>query len=105
MKRLILLIGLFMTLPSWAEESLAEPPRLPEPQQSGEALDPEVTIVETSKGTVHEYRANGQLYMVKIVPRVGAAYYMIDTNGDGEMDAREDDIRSVATPQWVLLSW
>lgn len=105
MKRLILLMGLFMTLPSWAEESLAEPPRLPEPQQSGEALEPDVTIVETSKGTVHEYRVNGQLYMVKIVPRTGAPYYMIDTNGDGEMDAREDDVRTVATPQWVLLRW
>lgn len=94
-----------MALPTWAEETLSEPPRLPEPQQSGEALEPEVTIVETDRGTVHEYRVNGQLYMVKIVPRVGEPYYMLDTNGDGEMDAREDDIHNVATPQWVLFSW
>lgn len=105
MKRLILLVGLCMALPSWAEESLTAPPRLPEQQQSGEALEPEVTIVETDRGTVHEYRVNGQLYMVKVVPRVGEPYYMLDTNGDGEMDTREDDVRNVATPQWVLFSW
>lgn len=99
MKRFLLLIGLSMTLSVWA----ADPQ--PEQQQGDEAVEPEVTIVETDKGTVHEYRANGHIYMVKVIPHSGAPYYLLDTNGDGELDTRQDDVRNVATPQWVLFRW
>jgi hypothetical protein len=75
---------------------------LPEPQRSGEALEPDVTIREDERGTVQEYRANGHLYMVKITPRRGAPYYEIDSDGDGELDSRVNDIRNAAIPQWVL---
>ena len=91
-----------------AEEPVPDvplPPRLPEPVQSGEALEPEVTIMESDKGTVNEYRINGNLYMVKIQPVAGPPYYLLDLDGDGEMDVRQDRPWNNDIPQWVLFTW
>jgi hypothetical protein len=81
------------------------PPTLPPQLQSGEALEPEVTIRKDEEKVVEEYRMGGRLYMVKITPSVGPAYYLIDSDGDGELDVREDDITNSAVPQWVLFRW
>jgi hypothetical protein len=105
------LMALLLAIPlmALAADDLApvpEPPQLPPQVESGEVLEPEVTIVESDKGTVHEYRVNGQLYMVKVVPIAGPAYYLLDNDGDGQMDVRQEDHpRNVAIPQWVLFSW
>jgi len=101
MKHLLLLVGFIVAMPVMSAGYM-QPPRLPEPQRSGEALEPEVNIVETKRGIEHRYVVNGQLRAVKVIPRSGAPYYLLDTNGDGELDAREDDIRSVSTHQWEL---
>lgn len=83
-----------------------EPPEIPESVQSGEALEPEIIIIQREQETVQEYRINGQLYKVKITPSSGAAYYLIDTDGDGELETRSNDIVSDSSiPQWVLFSW
>lgn len=82
-----------------------EPPTLPAPVHSGEALEPEITIIETEKEVIQEYRIDGRLYMVKITPAAGPAYYLLDSDGDGELDVRKDDVRNISVPQWVLFSW
>ena len=81
----------------------APPP--PPPVQSGEALEPGVTIIETDKERIYEYRVNGQLYMVRVVPRVGAPYYFYDVDGDGELDYQSTDPRNSRINQWVLFRW
>lgn len=109
MKRAIVGLALLFTLGlAVAEEPVSDvplPPRLPEPVQSGEALEPEVTIMESDKGTVYEYRVNGNLYMVKIQPVSGPPYYLLDLDGDGEMDVRQDRPWNNDIPQWVLFTW
>jgi hypothetical protein len=82
-----------------------EPPELPPQVESGEVLEPEVTIVETDKGTVHRYSRNGQVYMVKVVPMAGPPYYFLDTDGDGVLDARTSEVTDVNIHQWEILSW
>lgn len=83
-----------------------EPPPIPERVKSGEVLEPEVTIIQRKDATVQEYRVNGQLYMVKIIPSHGYPYYLVDTDGDGSLDVRRDDLSSdVAPPKWVLFRW
>lgn len=82
-----------------------EPPVIPEAVESGQPLEPEVTIIQRDTDTVQEYRLNGRLYMVKITPSVGAPYYLIDTDGDGQMETRQNDLRSSKVPQWVIFSW
>ena len=81
------------------------PPTLPPQLQSGEALEPEVTIRKGEEEVIEEYRLGGRLYMVKITPSIGPAYYLIDSDGDGELDVREDEITNSSVPQWVLFSW
>lgn len=102
MKVALLLIGLLFTMHLAAYDGAPPPPKLPDPVHSGQELEPEVTIVETEEGRAYEYRANGHLYMVKIQPRVGRPYYEIDSDGDGVLDTRVDDVRNTAVPQWVL---
>jgi hypothetical protein len=85
-------------------ESDIPPP--PEPIESGEPIEPEITIIQREDMTVEEYRVNGRLYMVKIVPVVGKPYYLVDNDGDGLMESRMSDVYNVpVVPQWVIFSW
>ena len=82
------------------------PPKLPEPLESGQTIEPEVYIVRTEKEVVEEYRVNGHLYMIKITPKIGKPYYLIDQNGDGQWEGKISDIYNPPhVPQWVLFSW
>ena len=95
------------TVMAGGDPSVPEPPTLPDPVQSGEAFEPEVSIVIRDDATVTEYRINGNLYMVKVTPtKSGQPYYLIDRDGDGEMEERINDIyQEPNIPQWVLFSW
>ena len=60
--------------------------------------DPEVpedavaaTRTEANGDVVTEYRVQGQLRMVKVVPFRGPAYYLVDRDGDGKMDPLKGD--------------
>ncbi|MGZ8245232.1 MAG: DUF2782 domain-containing protein [Methylomagnum sp.] len=109
MLRIFSLILLFCCLPSWAEpapEPVPDPPELPPPVQSGEPMEPDVTIIRRGEETIEEYRINDHIYMVKITPVIGPSYYLVDTNGDGNMDVRRSDNEAgMKVPQWVLFSW
>lgn len=108
-----LLVGMLATQ---AEEELLPPVTIdtgsdlkrsvvPNASTEGEN-EPQVVIRKRGKNMVEEYRINGRLYKVKITPSVGPSYFMIDSDGDGFMDQRYDQLgQAVATPQWVLFSW
>ncbi|MGB1882327.1 MAG: DUF2782 domain-containing protein [Gammaproteobacteria bacterium] len=71
-----------------------------------EGLEPEVTIVQQRDGVHEEYRLNGRLYMVKVIPAVGPAYFFVDRDGDGIMESRMNDRdEKIRVPQWVIFSW
>jgi hypothetical protein len=92
--------------------TVLEPPPVPEkdstvqpPAEAPETgLEPEITI--TTKGTEirEEYRANGKLYMIKVIPRHGQPYYLIDYEGSGVF-RRSDMEPGVSIPMWVIKSW
>ena len=88
------------------ESGAAPPPPEVDATDAGTPVDPDISILEEEDRTVYEYRDNsGRLYMVKIVPRVGKPYYLLDTDGDGEFDMRTSDPRKVAVNMWELLRW
>ncbi len=69
-------------------------------------LEPQVTIIRRAESTVEEYRVNGQLYMVKITPDAGPAYYLVDTDGDGSLETTRHSLDANHNiPQWILFSW
>ena len=44
--------------------------------------------------------------MVRIIPSKGEPYYLLDRDGDGELESRRDELDpSVLVPSWILFSW
>lgn len=81
-------------------------PTLPdEADDSRNIPQPEVRIIRKKDAVIEEYRVNGHLRFIKITPSVGKAYYMVDTNGDGILETREDDLSNPPINRWILLEW
>ncbi len=111
MLRLIILATLFPAL-CLAETPVdtTQAPEVPEPPlpvQSGEALEPDITIIRRGKKTIHEYRLNGKLVKVKVIPDIGPPYYMVDVDGDGTLEeVRNSDLeKGIHVQQWEIYSW
>jgi len=83
-------------------ENVPPPPPV---MESGQVIEPEVTIKQDQKGTTYEYRVNGQLTLVRVVPKVGPPYYFVDTNNDGVLDMREEGPVKNSVNQWILFRW
>lgn len=88
-----------------AEGEVIDAPPPPPPMQSGEPLEPEVTIRRTDRETVYEYRRNGQLFLVRVQPRFGPPYHFVDVNGDGQLEYRPGDPVRDNIHQWILWRW
>lgn len=87
-------------------ENLPEVPEPPMPVESGENMQPDITIVKRGDKVVQEYRRGGRLYMIKVVPDIGPAYYFLDVNGDGRLDVRSSDLDQAGrVNMWKLLEW
>jgi hypothetical protein len=87
-------------------DPLPEVPEPPLPVQSGEDMEPDITIIRKGKKTIQEYRLGGKLYMVKVIPDVGPPYYFVDSDGDGKMDVRGNDLdKGSQVNMWKLLEW
>ena len=71
-----------------------------------EGLEPEVKIIRRNDAVIHEYRINGRLYMVKVVPRVGPPYYLYDRDGNGSLESRRLQLEPAPiVPNWTIHSW
>lgn len=93
---------------AYAQEPAAvpEPPELPPPIQSGEEMQPDITIVKKNGETIQEFRRNGKLYMVKVKPAVGPSYFMLDKDGDGVLDVKKNSLdENTNINQWLLFEW
>jgi hypothetical protein len=81
-------------------------PTLPdETDDSRNIPQPDVRIIRKKNVVIEEYRVNGHLRYVKITPSVGNPYYMVDTDGDGVLETREDNFANPPINQWILLEW
>ena len=88
-----------------AQPSASEKVETQAPQRvdANEPVDaPQVTISKQTEQTVEEYRANGKLYMIKITPKHGVPYYLVDDRGDGKFARQEGLDSGLRVPRWVL---
>ena len=67
--------------------------------------EPQVTITTQTEQTVEEFRAAGKLYMIKITPKVGKPYYLVDERGDGKFSRQESLDSGIRPPRWVILKF
>lgn len=68
-----------------------------------ETRDDDIEIVEGEDRTIYEYRTNGLLMMIKVVPTKGRPYYMVPA--DGSPHYQGVDKAETLYPQWVILEW
>lgn len=91
----------FAATPADAEllEEVPPPPKV----QAGEPLEdePEVTIRKKDKETVHEYRINGELYMMKIIPDHGVPYYLYKEDSQSDW-VNVGPNAPTSVPKWTL---
>jgi hypothetical protein len=66
------------------------------------ADEPQVTITPPKDAVIEEYRVGNKLYMIKIIPKVGPPYYLIDDQGDGKFVRQESLDSGFRPPRWVL---
>src|SRR3989338_8620886 len=96
----LLLLGCF-SVAAYAQKPVPdnlEP--LPPPPALDAAGEPEVTITKQAEQTVEEYRAGGKLYMIKITPKHGVPYYLVDDLGDGKFVRQESLDSGFRGPRW-----
>lgn len=110
----VFLLSLGMSMAQAAETTKPDekaevppPPPIPDlPDMTGDEQDihADVTIRKGKEEVIEEYRVNGQLYMVRVIPNVGKPYYLRYPDGpNGRVIRRElDDIQ---TPFWKLFEW
>ena len=61
---------------------------------------PDVTLIASEERLVYEYRQNGQLRMIKVVPKLGKPYYLVPydrTRGFGDLEQAK-----TLVAEWVL---
>jgi len=112
MRRFIPLLML-CALPAFADQAtipsglqpLPEPPAPPPGFEPDPALEPQVTITKRGEDQVEEFRINGKLYMMKITPRHGVPYYLIDDKGTGQFVRQGEVSPGILVPMWLLKSF
>ena len=65
------------------------------------AVEPEVTIRREGARQFREFRVNGRLYKLEVIPDSGPSYVLIDPRGDGQW-MRISSHDPLIVPQWVL---
>ncbi len=110
---LLLVAGLAPVAPA-AAQTRERPPNLqpvpePPPPPKGFELDsmptPQVTTLKRDEETVEEYRVGGRLYMMKVTPRSGTPYYLVDHTGNGAFARQNTHDTGVRPPLWVIHSF
>lgn len=108
-KSLLIMATCLATLPVAALAVDEKPPKLepvpeiaPPPGVKDPDLEPQVTITRKGENKVEEYRMHGRLYMVKVTPRNGKPYFLIDQRGDGLMRRYDDLSPNLVVPMWMI---
>ncbi len=101
---LLAVAGPGITLAEEKTVDVPPPPALPEGVDNEDSMQADVVIRKGKDKVIEEFRVNGQLYMVRITPKIGKPYYIRYPDGaNGRTIRRElDDIN---TPFWKLFEW
>lgn len=87
--------------PDLINQSEHETPELPD-LGADPAMEPQVTIKKGDEETIEEYRVNGQLYMIKVIPRIGKPYFLLNKRSPVGEIHRGDMESGVSVPMWQL---
>ena len=91
------------TLPRLMLASLLAFGPLPLLAEDAPSAEPDVTIRQEGDKTIQEYRVNGFLYAIKVVPKVGKPYFLV--RSDGADHWMRSDKPDMLIPSWEIYSW
>lgn len=83
-------------------EPLPEVPPPPPALRDSAVDDPRVMIRPQEGDKVEEYREGGRVVMLRITPRNGPPYYLVDTAGTGNWMRRDSLDDGVRVPMWTI---
>ncbi len=83
-------------------QALPPPPSMDTPGDNPVDAEAGVTITKDSANKVEEFRVGGRLYMIKVTPKKGPPYYLVDDRGDGKFARQESLDSGFRPPQWVI---
>ena len=66
--------------------------------------EPEITIIDAEKKKIEVHQINGRVYKIKVIPKNGKPYFLVDKEGDGDF-IRDSGADRMQIPEWVLISW
>lgn len=86
-------------------EILDNPPPLPPELELDPDLETQVTITKRGDDTIEEHRINGEIYMIKVIPRIGFPYYLVKNNRGGIATHPGDPGSNISVPMWRILEF
>jgi uncharacterized protein DUF2782 len=86
-------------------QPLPAPPAPPPGYEPDPAPEPERSVTVRPTETIEEFRLNGKVYMVKVTPKVGKPYYLVDNIGNGKFVRYDDYDTGLRPPAWVLFNF
>lgn len=82
------------------------PPRLSTTPTPEDDESPAITIRQDGENKVEEFRTKGgRLYAVRVTPKIGAPYVLVDPDGKGTMTNATEINGGVRAPQWTLFEF
>ena len=63
-----------------------------------------VTIRNDGDNTYYEFRINGEISEIKVVPKKGPAYYLVPSEQEDGDFVRKDN-PNIRVPSWVIFRW
>lgn len=94
MRAYLIILTLLSSSLIFSQSALAQEAELP--------VEPEITIRREATETFYEYRVNGVLKEIKVVPEVGPSYYLVPQDGNAWI---REDRSQVLVPSWILFKW
>ena len=86
--------------PSPIKEEARYVPLIVTEEPPPEFRGPDVTLIASEERMVYEYRQNGRLRMIKVVPKLGKPYYLVPydrTRGFGDLEQAK-----TLVAEWIL---
>ena len=82
------------------------PPKMTAPPTPEDDEAPSVTIRQDADTKVEEFRTrSGKVYAVRVTPKIGKPYVLIDPDGKGTMTNAGEINGGVKAPQWTLFEF
>jgi hypothetical protein len=74
----------------------------PDPGTAAAPGEPSVRIPVQESDKVEELREGGRVVMLKVTPKGGKPYYLVDTTGNGNWMRRDSLDDGVRVPMWPI---